>query len=269
MTDIAQQAMDSAYVKYGAHKGKNRFEAEGLTGKEIAATLLGNLNYQIVNGGISQWWYNPYGSEVAPGEKGVPIYFAIAALASRFRDLDPDVADSIVEAMTFISEVPDLERQDKSDPLDYYDESEDDDEYFFHGSTTRVQEHFEFETVTDRYCSFSEKRRIGFINKVTKVFPENESPFDAEFEFKKDGKEYVPPKGVKYPDVHVRLVGEDGSAYSIISRTRRAMERARVPAAEIEAYTTEAESGDYDKVIQTTMKWVNYDPPEPETSFKL
>jgi hypothetical protein len=61
---------------------------------------------------------------------------------------------------------------------------------------------------------------------------------------------------VKYPDVHVRLSGEDGNAFSIIGRTRAAMRRAGVSQAEIDAYSNEAASGNYDHVIQTTMAWV-------------
>lgn len=61
----------------------------------------------------------------------------------------------------------------------------------------------------------------------------------------------------KYPDVHVQLSGEDGNAFAIIGRTRRAMRRAGVVDAEIDAYSQEATSGNYDKVLQTTMAWVN------------
>lgn len=54
----------------------------------------------------------------------------------------------------------------------------------------------------------------------------------------------------------VRLSGEDGNAFSIIGRTRLAMRRAKVDKAIIERYSTEARSGDYDNVLQTTMRYV-------------
>lgn len=63
-------------------------------------------------------------------------------------------------------------------------------------------------------------------------------------------------KGPKYPHVRVRLSGEDGNAFFIIGRTMTAMRRADVADEEIERYRREAESGDYDNVIQTTMRWV-------------
>ena len=61
----------------------------------------------------------------------------------------------------------------------------------------------------------------------------------------------------KYPDVEVQLSGENGNAFVIIGRTMAALRRGGVPAKKIEQYAEEATSGDYDKVLSTTMKWVN------------
>ncbi len=63
------------------------------------------------------------------------------------------------------------------------------------------------------------------------------------------------PSSPKYPDVEVQLSGEDGNAFVIIGRCRQAMRRADLPAAEIQAFTDEAKSGDYDNVLRTAMKW--------------
>lgn len=62
---------------------------------------------------------------------------------------------------------------------------------------------------------------------------------------------------VKYPDIKVRLSGEDGNAFAIIGRVRRALKKAKVPSTEIEAFSSEAMSGDYDHLLQTAMKWVD------------
>lgn len=63
----------------------------------------------------------------------------------------------------------------------------------------------------------------------------------------------------KYPDVHVRLIGEDGNAFAIIGRVSQALRRASVDDEEIARYRTESMSGDYDNVIQTAMRWVATD----------
>ena len=60
----------------------------------------------------------------------------------------------------------------------------------------------------------------------------------------------------KYPHVEVQLSDRDGNAFSIIGRVRLALRRAGVDADEVEAFSQEAMSGDYDHVIQTCMKWV-------------
>ena len=60
----------------------------------------------------------------------------------------------------------------------------------------------------------------------------------------------------KYPDVSVKLTGEDGNAFSIIGRVVQALRRAGVSAEEQDAFRKEATSGDYDNVLQTAMRWV-------------
>jgi len=60
----------------------------------------------------------------------------------------------------------------------------------------------------------------------------------------------------KYPKINVKMVGEDGNAFAILGRVSKALRRAGVSKEEIEKYHDEATSGDYDNVLQTTMKWV-------------
>lgn len=62
---------------------------------------------------------------------------------------------------------------------------------------------------------------------------------------------------VRYPDIEVQLVGQDGNAFFIIGRTQSAMHRAGVPQEEIDKYADEATSGDYDHLLATTMRWVD------------
>jgi hypothetical protein len=59
----------------------------------------------------------------------------------------------------------------------------------------------------------------------------------------------------KYPNVIVRLDGEDGNAFDIIGRCCRAARRAGVPAGEIAAFQSEAMAGDYDELLQACMRW--------------
>jgi hypothetical protein len=64
---------------------------------------------------------------------------------------------------------------------------------------------------------------------------------------------------VKYPNVHVELVGQDGNAFSILGRVAQAMKRAKLPKSEINTFQTEAMAGDYDHLLRTVMAWVETD----------
>lgn len=62
---------------------------------------------------------------------------------------------------------------------------------------------------------------------------------------------------VKYPEIEVKLVGEDGNAFAIMGRVASALKGAGVPKEEVDAYYAESTSGDYDNLIATAAKWVS------------
>lgn len=62
----------------------------------------------------------------------------------------------------------------------------------------------------------------------------------------------------RYDDVHIRLVGEDGNAFSILGRVARALRRAGHGDV-VEEFHAEATSGDYDHLLATTLMWVSCD----------
>lgn len=57
------------------------------------------------------------------------------------------------------------------------------------------------------------------------------------------------------PKPTVKLVGEDGNAFAIIGRCRKALKRAGATEEQLKEFSDDAMSGDYDHVIQTAMKW--------------
>lgn len=63
----------------------------------------------------------------------------------------------------------------------------------------------------------------------------------------------------KYPHINVRLVGEDGNAFSIIARTRRALLHGGVSRDKVDVFVKEAMSGDYHNLLCTVMDWVQTD----------
>jgi hypothetical protein len=61
--------------------------------------------------------------------------------------------------------------------------------------------------------------------------------------------------GVHFPDIHVRI--QDGNAFAILAEVRVALKNANVSQIIIEAYTTEATSGDYDHLLHTSFLLVD------------
>jgi hypothetical protein len=59
----------------------------------------------------------------------------------------------------------------------------------------------------------------------------------------------------KHPHITVPLTGEDGNAFAILGRCRKAAREAGLRESEITAFVTEATSGDYDHLLQTAMRW--------------
>jgi hypothetical protein len=61
----------------------------------------------------------------------------------------------------------------------------------------------------------------------------------------------------KYPDITVKLVGQDSNAFVLLGLINQALRKAKVPADIRGQFQTEATSGDYDNLLQTAMRWVN------------
>lgn len=62
---------------------------------------------------------------------------------------------------------------------------------------------------------------------------------------------------VKYPEVKVRLVGEDGNAFAILGRVNRALKKAGYGNDVTDQFRAEATSGDYDHLLRTVIAWVD------------
>ena len=62
---------------------------------------------------------------------------------------------------------------------------------------------------------------------------------------------------VKYPEIYVPLVGEDGNAYAILGRVSKALKRAGVSKEEVAEFHAEATSGDYNHLLRTVISWVS------------
>lgn len=60
---------------------------------------------------------------------------------------------------------------------------------------------------------------------------------------------------VPYTNAVVKLVGENGNAFAILGRVRRAIRHSNHPELE-EAFMRDATRGDYNHLLQTCMRYV-------------
>ena len=60
---------------------------------------------------------------------------------------------------------------------------------------------------------------------------------------------------VKYPEITVKLIGENSNAFNILSICGSAMRNAKLPPSELTAFYKEATSGDYNHLLVTCMEW--------------
>lgn len=62
---------------------------------------------------------------------------------------------------------------------------------------------------------------------------------------------------IKYPQITIKLVGEDGNAFAILARVDIALRRANISKEIRELFKKEATSKDYNHLLQVVMQWVN------------
>jgi hypothetical protein len=60
-----------------------------------------------------------------------------------------------------------------------------------------------------------------------------------------------------FPEITVKLLGEDGNAFYILGKVQKAMKKAGIPRENINKFMDEAMSGDYDHLLRTVMVYVN------------
>jgi len=72
---------------------------------------------------------------------------------------------------------------------------------------------------------------------------------------------------VKYPEINIPLIGEDGNAFSILARCQNAMKRNGLRD-EITIFHTEATAGDYYHLLRTVMAWFATDENDEEEAWQ-
>ena len=61
----------------------------------------------------------------------------------------------------------------------------------------------------------------------------------------------------KYPDITIKLVGEDGNVFNILGICLQSMFSAGLSMEECQRFQAEATSGDYNHLLRICMEWFN------------
>lgn len=61
---------------------------------------------------------------------------------------------------------------------------------------------------------------------------------------------------VRYPNIQVVLIGEDGNAFNVLGLVQRALKEADVPVEDRAVFMAEATSGNYDHLLGVVQDWV-------------
>lgn len=234
---VFQGLMNDAYERW--QEPDNKWSREEFMGQcsdlERKAVLLGNLNYQVCNGGFCQWVDNGYGLE---WQEVVEV----------LKEIGTENALKTINLIERFAEYINL-AEDNHGFGDYWAEetdefgfSYDDDfeEYESEGPYIARDCDNEFYDFNETLCEEIEE----FLANGGKP---NENPSEAI----DDPRKPEPKKPVIKGPI-------DGNAFAIMGHVRRALRKTKT-SDEIDAIMEEAMSGDYDHLLATCMEHVEFD----------
>jgi 3-oxoacyl-(acyl-carrier-protein) synthase len=110
---------------------------------------------------------------------------------------------------------------------------------------------FEWDGDPDKYIL------IDLTAPERKPAPAPEPPRPTEAAPEQAAAEPAPAVIVSLPKPKVKLSGTDGNAFAVLGAVRRELRRAGWTAEQISAFTAEATSGDYNRLLATCMKYAD------------
>lgn len=234
--------MNAAYAKWQTEEARKENWTqselfERCSDEEIWACLLGNFNYQVGNGGVTQYVDNGYG-------------LLIERLLTVLDRVGHDVAARVKTMLEPLVEYIDFDVGDRGfsnywildndQPMwDDDDEEEEDNP----GQELASD-------INDRlYLGEYDKCLMVRLETVVKEWFDEGCP-DRTGQAYPDASKSEPSK-VK---PKLNLTGVDSNAYMLLAAAKRAARKAKWDTARAEAVIAEAKEGDYDHLIQTLMK---------------
>lgn len=244
--DYHQSLMDEAYALWRTSEPRWLYEEflANLDPLHRAAVMLGNMNYQVENGGWGQWTDNKYAicwdqlklvlSEMA---ETCPLAPTVSRLA----------ADS-VKAYT---------ESERIRPSDFASEADDEvDEYDLY-EEAQAECYARCDGHSDRYYEFNDdwmiQCEIWLRRKAGMPIPQD--LLEAHKEALERTSELKPESEPDRPKPRVKLLGIDGNAFTIMSACSEALRKAGFSQEDVNRYREEAMSGDYSHLLAVSQRW--------------
>jgi len=258
-----QEIMDKAYKNWDKNvDGTGRGESmeswfRRLTDLQKDAVAIGKFNQQVCNGGFSQWCYNGY----------MAVEFDQLKQALN-RLPQEEVVKKIKEILIQFEEI--AQRNEWGEGS--YKETEYEECMECNGSGTIYEngENIDCDCNDGQYEYEEKHMYIDELSRELRSENLDDKYYNEEEEFLKVCEEYfkkcsitdfVPDyeyktlEKIKVKKPKVKLVGEDGNAFSIMGRVKQALRKGNWSEEEMKPIMEEMRSGDYDKLLQTAMKY--------------
>lgn len=231
--------------------GSRKAAYASLTAVERAAFLLTALDCQVCNGGFRQWVDNGYGQRIED---------TLAAVLAIGTELSGQVATALNKLLPHINTEMEaqgcfgdywVQQETRSRGYRASDDEDEEEEEETEGPGPGIAESLD-EPYYDRHETW--------LREVDAWLADGAPDGSAQLREQAKPVPYVlapSGTGIRYPQIKVRLVGEDSNAFNIMGLVRRALKEHKVCTAEQEAFASEARSGDYDRLLQTCMRWVD------------
>jgi hypothetical protein len=188
--------MDEVYNKWRKNecKGMSRLEviSKFFTLRHKAAVQLGNMNYQVENGGWSQWDMNGYSEDIDD-----LIEYCKKGIAMKIKHFDKLL--EILKDVKMILENMKIHEENR--------ESLDDDEYY-----DGEEEYESLSRLDDKYYEIDQTELIESFDEFLKRFDEKTDVSGIKVE------STIKPK--------VKLIGENGNVFNIIGKVSKALKQA-------------------------------------------
>ena len=221
----------------------------------VIATMLGNMNFQIGNGGIEQWNDNGYVEDSFED-----IYFFVKKAYV--------ILPEAKKLRLWLREVLRLLKEQTQYDLDSMDNYRDQYEYERYDHEDSPMEQRGTELSSEYYNDIVEDindpnnildtmmRHYEEIMKVTDEQVKNsENNLDKE-----DEKPLLKPNetGVKFPQIKVKLVGTDGNIFALIAKVSNVLKQNRVNNDLVNEFSKDIiNSSNYDEALSKITNWVN------------